>query len=94
MRDEAPNLADLLAVKNSSAEDERRSWLEWVEAYVLYRLGALAEDEKAFVEGKMDLDAFFRVQSPQIRHALNVCIAAEGVGLDELLDHLAEAELS
>jgi hypothetical protein len=94
MRDEIPNLADLLAARHSSAEDERRSWLEWVEAYVLYRLGALAEEEKTFVEGKMDLDAFFRIQSTEVRHALNVCIAAEGAGLDELLDHLAEAELS
>lgn len=94
MQNETVNLLDLLAVKNRTPQDEKRSWLEWVEAYVLYRLGALSPEEKTFVEERMDLDGFFRIQAPEIKHALNVCIAAEGAGLDELLDSFAEVELA
>ena len=90
---EVPKLIEMVAQRLKSPQAIKEEWLGFLEAYVLHRLDLLTEEERGFLEGKGNLDEFFNQQSDSIRHAVNLCVASNGAGLEELLCSLEQCEL-
>ncbi|MCB0403645.1 MAG: hypothetical protein KDD51_02595 [Bdellovibrionales bacterium] len=69
---------------------EKTMWLGAIEALVRRGTGQLDEAQLAQIEARVDLDAFYETQTPDIKKAIDATISLNGNGLEVLLSELEE----